>query len=301
MYNSEKYIGRCIDSVLNQTYQDFELLVINDGSTDSSFAIVSAYDDKRIRLLEQTNKGPGAARNLGLRKANGSHVCFLDSDDYYSPTFLFELHSLLTVFKTRVAFVGVNRVYENGQIDIISYSKETKKMNVNYNEMVKNGNFLAYWCGIYEKKLIEDIFFDETMRYMYEDLLFSFRVMSRVNEYSVSNESLYNYYLNTKSLTKKGETNGSWNNKCFSAVLFNFSVVNICLDKGIKEMQYRIGASINSIYAYSRYGRKWNLFLSKETFFECDKLMKKYLKYFNLINKLKYYYIRVSTIFFTKQ
>lgn len=90
MYNSEKYVGRTIESVLSQTYKEWEMIIVNDGSIDNSVKIVEKYADKdsRINLINQPNGGCASARNNALRNASGRYVCFLDSDDLWEPDFL---------------------------------------------------------------------------------------------------------------------------------------------------------------------------------------------------------------------
>ncbi|MDO5859588.1 glycosyltransferase family 2 protein [Methanobrevibacter sp.] len=83
VYNSEKYIEKAIESVLNQSLRDFELIVVNDGSTDNTLNIIESFTDSRIRLINQQNMGPGAARNSALDIASGEYVMFLDSDDWF--------------------------------------------------------------------------------------------------------------------------------------------------------------------------------------------------------------------------
>ena len=78
IYNSEKYISNCIDSILSQEYKDFELLLINDGSTDNTINIINSYNDGRIKIYNQENKGAGSARNLGLKYATGKYIVFID-------------------------------------------------------------------------------------------------------------------------------------------------------------------------------------------------------------------------------
>ena len=84
-YNAEKYINVAIESVLNQEYENWELLIVNDGSQDKTEQLVKAYDDSRIKYYKQENKGVSAARNVGLSKMSGDYFCFLDSDDYLPP------------------------------------------------------------------------------------------------------------------------------------------------------------------------------------------------------------------------
>jgi len=88
LYNKAKYIARAIDSILRQTYQDFEIVVVDDGSTDNGPSIVSSYTDPRIRLIHQVNAGPGAARNRGIQESTAPFLSFLDADDEWMPEFL---------------------------------------------------------------------------------------------------------------------------------------------------------------------------------------------------------------------
>ena len=88
LYNKEESVRAAVDSVLRQSYEDFELIVVDDGSTDSSVSVVAGIGDRRIRLVAQANAGPGAARNRGLGEAHGEYVAFLDADDEWEPRFL---------------------------------------------------------------------------------------------------------------------------------------------------------------------------------------------------------------------
>ncbi len=88
LYNKGKFIARALDSVFAQTYQDFELIVVDDGSTDEGPDIVRKYDDPRLRLIQQANSGPGAARNKGIKESTAPYVAFLDADDEWLPGFL---------------------------------------------------------------------------------------------------------------------------------------------------------------------------------------------------------------------
>jgi glycosyltransferase involved in cell wall biosynthesis len=88
LFNKAPYVKRCVDSILGQTLRDFELIVVEDGSTDGGAAIVRAYDDSRMTVIAQANAGPGAARNRGVREARAEYVAFLDADDEWRPTYL---------------------------------------------------------------------------------------------------------------------------------------------------------------------------------------------------------------------
>lgn len=95
LYNKARCIGSTIQCVLHQTYTDFELIIVNDGSTDDGVAVVSAVNDNRIRLINKTNGGVSSARNEGIRQSNGAYIAFLDADDYWEPTYLEELQRLI--------------------------------------------------------------------------------------------------------------------------------------------------------------------------------------------------------------
>ena len=99
VYNVEKYIGKCIDSIINQTYRDIEIICVNDGSTDNSLNILRDYaqKDNRIIIISQENQGAAIARNNGLNNAKGDYICFLDSDDYVEYTFLETMYKQITL------------------------------------------------------------------------------------------------------------------------------------------------------------------------------------------------------------
>jgi glycosyltransferase involved in cell wall biosynthesis len=90
LYNKERFIKRALDSVFAQTFQDFDVIVIDDGSTDRGTQIVKSYNDERLRLIEQTNAGPGAARNRGINESHAEYIAFLDADDEWLPSYLEE-------------------------------------------------------------------------------------------------------------------------------------------------------------------------------------------------------------------
>ena len=94
LYNKENHIEETIQSVLDQEFIDFEIIIINDGSTDNSEQKVFKFNDNRINYFYKNNEGVSIARNFGIEKANSNYICFLDADDYWYPNFLQEFHNL---------------------------------------------------------------------------------------------------------------------------------------------------------------------------------------------------------------
>ena len=119
VYNVEKYLKKCLDSVFNQTYKDYEVIVVNDGTKDNSMDIVKDYD---VKVINQKNQGLSAARNAGVKKATGEYLIFLDSDDYWEKGLLKELSKSLKNNPDLIRF-QINEVYEDGKT--ISYPEES--------------------------------------------------------------------------------------------------------------------------------------------------------------------------------
>lgn len=92
VYNKENFVGETLESVLKQTYTDFEIIIVNDGSTDNSETVIQTFKDSRIQYFFQKNEGVAKARNFGIEKAQGDYVCFLDADDYWNSNFLETMH-----------------------------------------------------------------------------------------------------------------------------------------------------------------------------------------------------------------
>ena len=133
LYNKAPYVAKAIESVLGQTYRDFEVIVIDDGSTDQSLEVAKTFENKSITIISQPNSGVSTARNNGVKIAKHPYICFLDADDWWHPTFLEEMKQLITDFpdagiygsgyyivkngKERIAPIGVPQGFERGIID----------------------------------------------------------------------------------------------------------------------------------------------------------------------------------------
>lgn len=137
-YNSERFIDKAIESVLAQTYTDFELIIVDDGSTDGTRQRITAYTDKRIRYVFQENGGVSAARNKGILESKGEFICFLDSDDSWKTDHLAEMDSLIQKFPSCGLFItGYNLCLKNGEI--VPKSEQILKRIPTEQSMSENG------------------------------------------------------------------------------------------------------------------------------------------------------------------
>ena len=209
MYNAEKTIERCIDSIIAQTLTDIEILPVDDGSTDSSADIIRRYaeSDARIRLIQQENAGPGAARNTGLQNATGEYVVFWDSDDCFDAEALRLLYERAEATKADVVVCGANRFYpvENftvkydGYLDMSMLDTDADTFNATSNpDYILNFTCEAAWNKLFRRSFIVDngIMFPSFRNG--EDAYFTFLSLCLAGKIAVIDEALVTY-------TKDGE------------------------------------------------------------------------------------------------
>lgn len=175
MYNAETFIERCIRSVLSGIYQDFEILCIDDGSTDGTLDLIRRLqdEDKRIVILEQDHAGVSAARNHGLREAKGNYIAFIDSDDWVSPDYLslmVEIAGEKNADIVSCGFFGVNAVTKKQFEDNAEYQLQR------VSEKRKNKDLVTHvWGAVYRREICPQ-FNEEVL--VGEDLLFNIRMLS---------------------------------------------------------------------------------------------------------------------------
>ena len=154
IYNAEKYLNRCIDSLINQTKKELEFILINDGSTDSSEEIIKSYSDKRIKYYKNKNQGIGKTRNFGIEKAKSDYIMFLDSDDYLEYNACEKLYEKISSENLDLVICDYYKVYENGtkeDVKVLSFENTTLKEK---NNILLDIN-LAPWNKIYKLDLIK--------------------------------------------------------------------------------------------------------------------------------------------------
>ncbi len=203
VYNIEKYLNRCIESIFHQSFTDYEIILVDDGSKDGSSKICDDYSnqDKRVRVIHKTNGGVSSARNLGVKEARGQYVMFIDGDDELCDETLSENMKYLLDERDIeiIEFPGYYH-FGNNKIEFLIKEKNSISLKGNkkiINHWLKKPSFEC-WRKIYKRSLLNNILFDEKIT-VGEDLLFLIHVMSICKYYFVSEKGCYLYNYNESS------------------------------------------------------------------------------------------------------
>lgn len=204
-YNVEKYIEKCIESIVKQTYKNIEILIVNDGSLDKTLNIALEYSKKykNIKVLNKENGGLSSARNYGIKHATGEYITFVDGDDYLDEITYDSIMSKVLFDESEIGIFSYKKIYKN----------KIKKIKLNKN--LYSGNFLKkifsksdeasiiVWNKIFRRDIIiqNKIFFEN--KAYFEDTGFIFRYLYFVKKFSILNNPFYNYVQREGSITKK--------------------------------------------------------------------------------------------------
>ena len=210
VYNNKEFLTKCLDSVMNQTLKDIEIIIVNDGSTDGSLFILKNYADvySNIVLLNQDNKGQAIAINRALDIATGKYIAFVDADDYIEPEMIETLYESAETDNLDLVICNWNRVDQNGNIlSYYNHSNFESKVLDKY-EVIRE--FFLNKEGLVEgyswNKLIKRSLFSEfNIRYpniKYEDIPAIFRVLTKINHCKYVNKCLYHYVQHNTQLTQ---------------------------------------------------------------------------------------------------
>jgi glycosyltransferase involved in cell wall biosynthesis len=210
VYNVEKYIQRCIDSILAQTLSNFELILVDDGSTDKSGTICDNYakEDSRINVIHLKNEGVSNARNKGISLAQGDYLMFCDSDDYVEKNWCNLLYKAINQGGKILPIIGVRIIYNigGGKKEVIrAFPKKVSMEKDKYFETYKKGLSGSLWCKIYERKIIVDnsLYFNVNVN-RGEDLLFNLSYIKYMDSIVTIPTIGYNYvHSNENSLINR--------------------------------------------------------------------------------------------------
>lgn len=212
IYNVEKYLKKCVDSIINQTYSNLEIILVDDGSPDNCALIVDEYakKDKRIKVIHKENGGLSSARNAGLEIATGKYVGFVDSDDTISNEQYEVLYKLIKKYNTKVAFARLQKFGEDEKGNIYTYPSNNEKTTDKVitiedaiGEILLNEEVGHYVHNkLYARELFDGIEFP--LGRTFEDVAILYKVLDKVDKIAYTNQKLYYYLFKRKgAITEK--------------------------------------------------------------------------------------------------
>ncbi len=259
VYNSGKYLHRCLDSLKAQTFDSWQALLIDDGSTDNSAEIISEYSasDERFTYTKQKNSGVSVTRNTALSKLNSEYTAFLDSDDYWEPDMLELLYTKARECNADVVQCRYMYDYTSGKKEIPkgAFEKdeilEGKGLTKVYKKMMTGINMNHVCMKLVKTSLIGDLRFDTNLKTA-EDLHFCVRLFKNVKKYCFIDKPLYHYCRNENSITGKGL---SFTEKFKANRYVSKEMAKALPDWGINTLPYR----------FLTYARPYTIIISKIT------------------------------------
>lgn len=221
VYNAEKYLENCIESIINQTMKDIEIVLVNDGSTDNSGKICKQYEQKDTRIIyvEQKNQGVSVARNKGKDVATGEYILFVDADDEMDLTMIEKLYSDIQKYNSDIAVCNIQKVkckdeVKKNKVEDISVCSITQE-NALKSFFTESKLEIGVWNKLFKREIIENINYYVGRR-MNEDKFFSFESIMKAHVITYRNEGLYYYYERDNSVTKQ-KFDGKWFDNIFFA------------------------------------------------------------------------------------
>lgn len=221
IYNVEKYLDHCMQSLLNQTLKDIEIIMVDDESPDNCPKLCDEYAkrDSRIKVIHKKNGGLGYARNSGIDIATGDYIAFIDSDDFVEETMFEIMYKKAQKENSDIVYCN-NYIYHSETRSVtksnapLDYDETFRGCDV-IEEVLKNmiasspndssdrKYYMSVWRGIFKKELVDGIRFVSEREYLSEDILYQVKVLQRANTVTIINDYLYYYRENLSSLTHK--------------------------------------------------------------------------------------------------
>lgn len=204
-YNAERFLEKCINSILQQTYKELEILIINDGSMDGTLMLCNRYKelDCRICVIDQTNKGVAATRNVGIQRATGDYILFVDADDWIEPDMV---ERLVVAIKEQETFDIAFCSFDNAETSERVITKNVGAREV-WNTETQQKEFLIHkrmtgmlWNKLIRSKLFDGVSFDETVGYG-EDAQVLWKILKHTRDMIVLQDVLYHHVLDKQSIS----------------------------------------------------------------------------------------------------
>ena len=301
VYKSEQYLEMCIDSIVNQTYKNLEIILVDDGSPDNCGQLCDEYatTDLRIRVIHKENGGVSHARNVGLEFANGEYISFVDSDDWIEPNMLELLWESLKLNNADMSCCGRYDVYNNKRIrGLCPIHKEVISSEAMLVKILRSQECdVACWDKLFHRSLLKNITFP--VGEIHEEAAIIHKIVSRAKKISLLNIPLYNYRHREQSLTTSNfsEKNLVTITRAKNIMLF----VKEYYPQIIEETEFYYNKKLIDILVLinisSNVTRRTYSNLYKEILIELSKRK----KYLSKIDKVKYYMLRTKTYRFLKK
>lgn len=214
VYNVEKYLNKCIQSIVSQTYKNLEIILVDDGSPDNCPKMCDdwAAADSRIKVIHKQNGGLSSARNAALDIAVGDYLFFIDSDDYAEPDMVEFLHSLIISGEYDVARCGafIDDLINNKSLQIGDGKRSVPSFDDSINNLMNGGNLSGVvWNKMYKTNAVKGIRFDPADGCS-EDIMYNFRVLTQTDRVICCDEPKYHYVLRNDSITNSHFTEGAF-------------------------------------------------------------------------------------------
>lgn len=252
IYNVEKYLDKCIQTIINQTYKNLEIILVDDGSNDKSLFICDKYSkkDNRITLIHKNNEGVSIARNVGVKQSSGKYIVFIDPDDYVSNDHIETLYNCIEVNNVDLVISNAIDVTEDGKIVNIKENKDFKMSKEQcIRELLSEANFShVCWGNIYKRKLVENNEFDCRYR-IAEDLDFLYRYISNIkNAYFLSKKTYY--WLIRKGSVTNSQYNEKWEDELVICSLIVKDTANLKNDLYDYAIEKYIRCNFNQVQKF---------------------------------------------------
>ena len=210
VYNVKPYLERCFNSIANQSYQNLEIILVDDGSTDGSGILCDtlAAKDQRVKVIHKENGGPGSAKNVGLRAAGGSYIALVDSDDWIAPEMYQKMLELMKQYHAQIAVCGIQRVSADGRF---SYYNDKVYEEIVYttlealNELPLNERISNSLCNkLFRASVLDGLRMNESL--FYDDDCFTPQCIGRADTIIYTATPFYSYFQREGSISKKNCT-----------------------------------------------------------------------------------------------
>lgn len=261
IYNAEKYLRRCLDTVVNQTFKDLQIILINDGSIDNSLNIIKEYKKNysNIHIINQKNQGQGEARNRGILIAEGKYITFADADDWLSENYVEVLYDSIKRDDSDISVCNMIMVMSRTlkEIKSMKFPEDRLKGNEAVRDLLEDKELKSYpWGKLYKKSIFIEHNITFPARMFYEDLAIIFQAFYYSSKIALVNEYCYYYFQSEESSTRAPNSKPIYDRIKALEMVKNFLINNYSMDT-YKDEYYHF--CLFHLYIICRKINLWNL------------------------------------------